>query len=134
MKVILAREAADRNESIRCHPTFCPIPGRGYASAGTSYGPVSVCLSVCLSVYLSQVGVLSKRIDRSSCFSQGSFFEPSYIVLCGKFEYLQNECTFLGNSIPNFGLRKFCHSTSVVGTCTHFPRCPVNITVNVRCH
>jgi len=50
VKVILAWEAADRNESIRCHPTFCPIPGRGYASAGTSYGPVSVCLSVCLSV------------------------------------------------------------------------------------
>jgi len=26
------------------------LPARRYASAGTSYGPVSVCLSVCLSV------------------------------------------------------------------------------------
>ena len=36
------------------------LPARRYASAGTSYGPVSVCLS--------QVGVLSKWVDGSSWF------------------------------------------------------------------
>ena len=40
------------------------LPARRHASAGTSYGPVSVCLSVCL----SQVGVLSKQLNKSSCF------------------------------------------------------------------
>jgi len=43
-------------------PTF--LPARRYTSAGTSYGPVSVCLSHCL----SQVGVLSKRLNESSWF------------------------------------------------------------------
>jgi len=38
------------------------LPTRRYASAGTSYGPVFVRLSVSL----SQVGVLSKRLDRLS--------------------------------------------------------------------
>ena len=36
------------------------LPARRYASAGTSYGPVTVCSSVRL-FYLSQVGVLWKR-------------------------------------------------------------------------
>ena len=31
---------------------------------GTSHGPMSVCLSI----RLSQVGVLSKRLNESSCF------------------------------------------------------------------
>jgi len=39
-----------------------------YASAGTSYGPVSVSVSVCLSLCLSQVGVLSKGVDGLICF------------------------------------------------------------------
>ena len=39
---------------------YLVLPARRYASAGTSYGPVSVCLS--------QVGVLSKWIDGSSWF------------------------------------------------------------------
>ena len=43
------------------------LPVRRYASAGTSYGPASVCLSVCPFVRLSQVGVLSKRMNESSC-------------------------------------------------------------------
>ena len=40
------------------------LPARRYASAGTSHGFVSV--SVCLSVCLSQVGVLSKRLNELS--------------------------------------------------------------------
>jgi len=49
-----------------------------YASAGTSYGPVSVrlCLSVCLSVCLSQVGILSKRMDGLIFFSHEGFSRP----------------------------------------------------------
>ena len=51
------------------------LPARRYASAGTSYGPVSVCLSV--RVCLSQVGVLSKRMnDPSWVFLHGGFFGP----------------------------------------------------------
>ena len=38
---------------------------------------------VCLSVCLSQVGVLSKRLNESSCFWHGNFFYPSYTVLTG---------------------------------------------------
>ena len=38
------------------------LPARRCASAGTSYGPVSVCLCP------SQVGILSKRLNESSWF------------------------------------------------------------------
>ena len=38
------------------------LPGRRFASAGNSYGPVSVC------VCLSQVGVLLKQINESGWF------------------------------------------------------------------
>ena len=41
------------------------LPAQRYASAGTSYGPVSVCLSVCL----SQVGVLPRISWRSMTMS-----------------------------------------------------------------
>ena len=48
------------------------LPARHYASAGTSYGPVSV--SFCLSVCLSPVGVLLKRLNESCwVFLHGSF-------------------------------------------------------------
>jgi len=49
------------------------LPARRYASAGTSYGPVSVRPSVCLSVCLSQVGVLSKRLNESGWFWHACF-------------------------------------------------------------
>jgi len=45
--------------------TFHKVVWRRYASAGASYDLVSVCLSVCV----SQVRVLSKRMNESSCFS-----------------------------------------------------------------
>jgi len=41
-------------------------PAQRYASASTNYGHVSV--SVCVPLCLSQVGVLSKRINESSWF------------------------------------------------------------------
>jgi len=54
-------------------------PARRYASAGTSHGPVSVCLSVCL----SQVGVLSKRLNESSWFLAREL-HLTYPTLCYK--------------------------------------------------
>jgi len=64
------------------------LPARRYASAGTSYGPVSVYLSV--RVCLSQVGVLSKRMnDPSWVFLHGGFFGPILHYVVRKFRYLQ---------------------------------------------
>ena len=51
---------------------------RRYASAGTSYAPVSVGLSVRLR--LSQVGILSKWIERLVCFGMEAYFDRSYIL------------------------------------------------------
>ena len=48
------------------------FPARRCASAGTSYCPVSVCPSVCL----SQVGVLSKRLDESIWVLACELFPP----------------------------------------------------------
>jgi len=53
-----------RLSSLPTRFTVSFLPSRRYSSAGTSHGPVSVRLSVCL----SQVGVLSKRLDESSWF------------------------------------------------------------------
>jgi len=50
-----------------------------YASTGTSYGPVSVCLYLCL----SQVGVLSKRMNESSWFLVWEL-PSTYPALCEK--------------------------------------------------
>jgi len=47
---------------LSLQPVRLFLPTRRYASAATSYGPVFVRLSVSL----SQVGVLSKRMDRLS--------------------------------------------------------------------
>jgi len=57
------------------------FPARRYASAGTSYSPVSVCLSVC--VCLSGVGVLSKRMNGLIWFLAWRLFSTS-LTLCFK--------------------------------------------------
>jgi len=49
------------------------LPARRYASAGTSYGRVSVCLP--------QVGVLLKQLNESGWFGTGASFDLSYTVL-----------------------------------------------------
>ena len=59
------------------------LPARRYASAGTSYGPVSDCLSACVCVSLSQVGVLSKRLNKSDCFLSRELL-LIYTALCYK--------------------------------------------------
>jgi len=64
------------------------LPARRYASAGTSYGPVSVCLC------LSQVGVPSKQVNESTWFWHGSFFPPIVHWVKTKFVYLQRQRYF----------------------------------------
>jgi len=54
------------------------LPARRYASAGTSYCPVSVC--VC---HMSQAGVLSKRLNESGWFLAWQL-PPTYPPLCYK--------------------------------------------------
>jgi len=50
------------------------LPERRYASADTSYGPISVCERV--GECPSQVGVLSKRRTDRAGFWHGGFFSP----------------------------------------------------------
>jgi len=65
------------------------------------------CLCVSVSLCLSQVGVLSKRLDESSWvfFGTGAYFNLSYTVL-----------TAVCNLVLNAGVRKFRHGTSIVAT------------------
>jgi len=55
------------------------LPARRYASAGTSYGPVSVCLSLCLSVTSRSSIQTAERIEL--VFGMGASFDLSYSVL-----------------------------------------------------
>jgi len=88
------------------------LPAQRYASAGTSYGPVSVCLSVSL----SQVGVLSKGMNGLIWFWHGGFFRPVLHCVLRKFRYLQyrSKGTSLWNFVLNSGLRKVRHGMSIV--------------------
>ena len=89
------------------------LPARRYASAGTNYGPVSVC---CLC--RSQVGVLSKRTDGLIWFLAWGLLSTS-TTLC--FKEIQvsakNNVTSLWNFFLSSGLRKFRHGISIVKTC-----------------
>jgi len=82
-----------------------------------SYGPVSVCLC------LSQVGVLSNRLNESGWFWVWEL-PSTYPTLC--FKEIQvsskNKGTSLWNFVPNSGLRKFRHSISIVETCYNLAR------------
>ena len=55
------RKCSDAPENMSYPTSVQLLPAQRHASAGTSYDPVSVSVSVC-------VGVLSKRMDGSSCF------------------------------------------------------------------
>ena len=66
-------------DSIRIVSLF--LPARRYAGVGT--------MTLCLSDYLSQVGVLSKRLYESSWFWHGSFLPPRLRCVKRKFGYLQ---------------------------------------------
>ena len=68
---------------------------------------------------LSHVGVLSKRLNESSCFFAWRLF-PTYPTVCYKQEcsdIYKTKGTSLWHCVPNSGLRKFRHSISIVETC-----------------
>jgi len=75
------------------------------------YGPVSVC------VCLSQVGVLSKRMNESSWFLAWELQSTYPTLCCKEIHYLQNKGTSLKNFPPNSGLRKFRHGMSIIEAC-----------------
>ena len=64
------------------------MPARRYASAYTSYGPVSVC------VCPSQVGVLVQGWPGRGGFWHAGCFRPIVQFVLTKFRYLQNKGTF----------------------------------------
>jgi len=70
--------AAARRSMSNCIE-YLFLPARRYASAGTSYGPVSVSVCVCL----SRVGVLSKWMDGPSWFLALRLLS-TYPTLCCK--------------------------------------------------
>ena len=73
----------------------------------TSRGPVSV----------SQVGVLSKRLNESSWFLACELPSTRPTLLKGNSVIPQNKGTSLSNFVLKSGLRKFCHGISMVETC-----------------
>ena len=94
-------------------PFIISKPDTGFYRAilcirGTSHGPVSVRV-------LSQVGVLSKRLNESNWFL--ATFHPSYTVLKGNSVISKNKGTSLWNFVLNSELRKFRHGISIVETC-----------------
>jgi len=91
------------------------LPARRSASAGTSYGPVSVCLSVCL----SQVGVLSKLMNESSSWFLTRELSLTYPTLCCKEIQVPSIQGFIpsGTLPQTLRLRKFRDSISIVEAC-----------------
>ena len=83
---------------------------------GTSYGPVSVC------VCLSQIGVLSKRLNESCWvfFGMGASFYLSYSALKENSGNSKNKNTPVRNFVPNSGLVKVCFGMSIVEICYRF--------------
>jgi len=94
------------------------LSARRYASSGTSHDPVSsICLSVCLSVCvcLSQVGVLSKRMNESSwllAWELPIIYPTNFLKENSGIS--KNKGTSLWNFVPNSSLRKVCFGTSIV--------------------
>jgi len=78
---LFARPASATDECRRRCIDAVFLPARRYASAATSYDPVSVCpcLCVCLFVCPSQVGLLSKWLR--GVFGMEASFDLSYTVL-----------------------------------------------------
>jgi len=68
-----------RSQDFRFVTTI--LPARRYASAGTSYVPVSVCLSVCLSDTRWSSIEIDERIN--VVFGMQASFDQSYTVVLG---------------------------------------------------
>ena len=108
--------------TVRCH-NF--ITARRYASADTSYGPVSVCLSV-----TSRCSV--KRDGRINVvFGMEASFDQSYTVVLGNSGiYKKNKGTPLWNVFfLNSGLGKFRHGISIVERAINLARKSWTLTV-----
>ena len=94
---------------------MCQWSSRSFITAlrycGNSHGYMSL-------VCLSQVGVLSKRMNESSWFWFGNWELPAtYPTLClKKSGYLQNKCTSLWNFASNAGRRNFHHGKSITSS------------------
>ena len=84
------------------------LPAQRYASASTSYGPVSVCLC------LLQVGILSKGMDGMIWFLARGLISTSR-KLCRKEIHVSTKIKVLpSKTFPNFGFRNFHHRISIV--------------------
>jgi len=73
------------------------LPARRCASTGTSHGPVSVCPC------LSQVGVLSKRLNEASWFLARELLSTRPMLLTANLARSKNKGTSFWNSVPNSG-------------------------------
>ena len=98
--------------STRPVSTAAIFTARCYASAVLA---TDLCPTVCLC--LSQVGVLSKRLNESSWFfGIWASFHPSYTVLKGNSDISKNNGTSVWNFVLKSGLRKFHHGISIAET------------------
>jgi len=79
---------------------FYFLPAQHYASAGTIHGPA-------VSVSLSQVGVLSKRLNELSWFWRGSFLSPILHCVKRKFGISKIKVLIPGTLSQNLDLEYF---------------------------
>ena len=94
------------------------LPARRYVSAGTSYGPVSVCLSVYVrlsQLHKSKLTGKGKRIEL--IFGVRTFFRRFYTPLKGNYGISKNKGTSLRNCVPNSDFLQFRFGVSIVETC-----------------
>jgi len=82
---------------------------RRFASTGTSYGPMSVC--VC------HKSVFYRTDERIELVGMGPCFHIAYTVLKGNCAICKNKGTSLWNFVPNSRLWKFCHGISIMEAC-----------------
>jgi len=80
---------------------------RRNASAGTSYGPVSVTSQCCVET-VELIGLI---------FGMKASFNLSYLVLYRNLGISKNKGTSLWKFAPNSAFRKFHHSISIVKVC-----------------
>jgi len=86
------------------------LSARRYASAGTSYGPVSVCVCLC------HKSVLLKWLDGLSWFLAWRLLSASPTLRYKEInsDVYKNKGISFCNFFLNYGLRKFRHGISIV--------------------
>jgi len=83
---------------------------------------MALCLSVCLSVCHKSENSI-KRMKESRWFWHRGFLRSIVRCVLRKFEYFENEDTFLWKFFPTYA--DFCHGTSIIATC-----CQLSSTTN----